>query len=700
MNGRCAAGLVSLSFVVIAAIGAGREISADQPSGTIAIMDSANETVATTFATAATSTPGTRHQYPHSAMKLGRWEPPLDGHTDGTGHLSDVGAIIVATSEEECREYESTGTVAGQTKRFRGIACRQRDGQWQIKNLQEIEAPPIGQTQDAHKRSYNCSTPDKQVRRDVSRGECDALGGYAWRSQQPGAAGYGAPATTWGWQGQGGASISGDDLFQYPVAPGEQRLVHAGYGRFFQPIRELIAKGRFDDAQASYDDLTKKIKTVSECNPGIETCETMDPSLSSDGAAPGTFLSALEKGALALDSGKISEGIEKLTMAEAEITERKKKSGPLAFLEEGATFLAETLLGVEELGDYKGEGFERVLILNYTTIAYLLRGDRKAYNVTRRAIDWQNLEKRRFEDELRKAKEKLKKLQEEQQQQGRDVSGLGINQALSERYAQNAQKADKVPSAYVNPFGYYVAGMVQEFESYADPSLRDNARISYEKALELNPSSDALKQAIRELKGQAPPRGNKLVHVVVAEGLAPLKKTMVFGMQFGNMIFPVKVPIYETVPSPIQSLEARTPDGTSLGMLSPLADIEAIALRHERDSEPFRNLRVSLAVVRTVFEKHLFQQLGGLGDLLGRARDAMTTPDMRSWLSLPARIHVGRFHVPKTVNAIRLVARDEAGHPKATKDIELGPTHGFVYVRCVEDNLAAYTNKTLWLAKF
>ena len=54
-------------------------------------------------------------------------------------------------------------------------------------------------------------------------------------------------------------------------------------------------------------------------------------------------------------------------------------------------------------------------------------------------------------------------------------------------------------------------------------------------------------------------------------------------------------------------------------------------------------LRVSIAVVRTAFEKSFLRQFGVPGQKIGNLRDATTNPDMRSWLSLPATIQAARL---------------------------------------------------------
>ena len=80
------------------------------------------------------------------------------------------------------------------------------------------------------------------------------------------------------------------------------------------------------------------------------------------------------------------------------------------------------------------------------------------------------------------------------------------------------KKALTVPHAFVNPFGFYVAGVVQELDSYEDSSLRDNARISYKRRWNSTPKSAVIKGAVADL-GKPADKSRRLVNVIIADGL-------------------------------------------------------------------------------------------------------------------------------------------------------------------------------------
>ena len=313
-----------------------------------------------------------------------------------------------------------------------------------------------------------------------------------------------------------------------------RNVVYSGYSKDFLSIKNLITSNQWPQA---YQLQQQKLKQLD----------------------PADFLSSNEAGLLALDTNNASSAINHFTAAEHFLKINAEKS----LLEDSTTsFGLEALSFISGKGDlteYNGAPFERILMLNYKSISYLLNGERKAYNVTRRAIDWQNIEQKEFEKSIESAKQKTKEEESKirQQQPGNSVGTGNIFSVISNQYKSSEKSALSVSSAYVNPFGFYMAGIVQEFDSFEDSSLRDNARISYKKALKLNPKSKVLKQAVKDIK-KKPRRGKRLIQVVIADGFSPEKKTLQFGLPMPGGIVPVKLPIYEPVASKVAHIKIKS----------------------------------------------------------------------------------------------------------------------------------------------
>jgi len=270
----------------------------------------------------------------------------------------------------------------------------------------------------------------------------------------------------------------------------------------------------------------------------------------------------------------------------------------------------------------------------------------------------------------------------------------------SSSYKKLDKIAKKVPSAFVNPFGYYVTGMIQEYESRADRSLKDNARIAYEKALELNPKSTVIKQAVKDMKSKKSSGNRRLLHVVVGDGFVPEKKMLIYNFPAGgNGVVPIKLPIYEPVISKVARIEVQTTGGTRLARLSLVADIEAICLRHQKDTEAFRSLRMGIATARAVGVNQATQRLGVFGNILGTAVNDLAAPDMRSWMSLPATLQAARINISKNTKKLKIVSYDARGRRLASKVVKLtNKSDAFIYARSVDKQLYVNSSKTLWTA--
>ncbi|MCP3851481.1 MAG: SH3 domain-containing protein [Gammaproteobacteria bacterium] len=458
-------------------------------------------------------------------------------------------------------------------------------------------------------------------------------------------------------------------------ARSSQNIQYAGYSKEFQTVKNFMRSGNLAGVDKFYTDREATI---------LKKNQTKWQAMEEIG-----LLRWMERGTLYMDDGNLDKSIKSFTNAEDILNVRQKSSQASDFLGAITAFTAETATGNEEFQEYPGEGYEKVLMLNYKSISYLLDGKRQAYNVARRAIDWQNMEKALFRDKIDEVKKEAKE---------QDTSNNTDDWSAS--YQKLDKIAKKVPSAFVNPFGYYVTGMIQEYESRADRSLKDNARIAYEKALELNPKSKVIKQAVKDMKSKKSSGNRRLLHVVVGDGFVPEKKMLIYNFPAGgNGVVPIKLPIYEPVISKVARIEVQTTSGKRLARLSLVSDIEAICLRHQKDTEAFRSLRMGIATARAVGVNQATQSLGVFGNILGSAVNDLAAPDMRSWMSLPATLQAARINISKNTKKLKIVTYDARGRRLASKIVNLSASSdAFVYARSVDKQLYVHSSKKLWTA--
>ncbi len=466
-----------------------------------------------------------------------------------------------------------------------------------------------------------------------------------------------------------------------------QQIYYAGYSKEFQTVKNMMSTGDLKGVDKFYTDRETTV---------LKNKKSKWQAIQEIG-----LLRWMERGTLYLDEGNLDKSVKSFANAENILNVRQQDSKASDFLGSITAFAAESVTGNEEFQEYPGEGYEKVLMLNYKSIAFLLNGERKAYNVARRAIDWQNMERALFRDRIEAAKKEAKKEADNKLDKNGEGEKTADNSAddWSKSYKALDKIAAKVPSAFVNPFGYYVTGMISEYESRSDRSLRDNARIAYKKALELNPGSQVLKQAVKDMKNRKTAANRRLLHVVVADGFVPEKKMLVYNFSTGNGVVPIKLPIYEPVASRVARIEVQTMKGKRLAKLSPVADIEAICLRQQKDSEAFRSVRMGIAMARAIGVNQASKGLGIFGSLLSSTANDMAAPDMRSWMSLPATLQAARLNISKKIKKLKIVSYDAKGRRLASRTVNVSNnSDAFIYARSIDRQLYAHASKPLWIA--
>ena len=466
----------------------------------------------------------------------------------------------------------------------------------------------------------------------------------------------------------GGSGGSSDSLGI--VKDGKEAL--KTYGEVFAPARDTLKSGKFDSLVADVNaPFMKDGKSMS--------AEEIKEKLLDDNSE----LSIAERGLLTLNCGDIERALVYFDAADQKM-EKVEEGG---FFSKAVSFGKTgvgAVTGLEEMGDYRFRGYEKVMVLNYKALSYLLMGDRKAYNVTRRAIERQQKEWERFQERMAKFEAREKNAEVE-----KIVSAIP-----DKRSAAAKKKASLVSSAYVNPFGDYMDAVMMELDSLADKSLRDNARLSYEKVVKNNSKCNTAKVAAKEVLKTAP-EGKKLVHIILADGFAPEKKEHSEAIAIGKYAAAVNFAVATPIASPVSGARVRA-SGQSVFMSS-LSQIESIVLRDEQDNMPWRYTMMALGLIRSGAVGALSEK-AGLGSVLGAgAASKLQRPDTRSWLSLPNKVLVARMYVPANTKQITVETLSKGNVFASTKvDIAAeGPT--VVYAVSYDKQLRAYANKNSWV---
>lgn len=483
------------------------------------------------------------------------------------------------------------------------------------------------------------------------------------------------------------------------IPPQHQRTIHhgrsgnnqavtyyAGYSAAFQPYKNSLIAGKLDDV------LQKMSKEEEALRATTDSDEEFANKMG--------LLGLLERTSLSMQAGDIQQSIHYSQMAEGILEDRENESYfSTGIASIGAMFTE--VAGAGEYGRYDAVGFEKVLLLNMKAMDYLLQGDVRAFNVARLGIQWQADEKDKFDKQI----DEIEKENTDQNNRKKRTSNktsvqdkASVFTAISKEFSKYDTQALKVSSAFVNPFGDFLAGTVNEFKSVKTKSLLSNAHISYKQALKLNPKSKVLQLAVKDTKSKR--SANNLIQVIAFDGFAPEKQVLKFGVSVPSLSAPlnVELPIYTPINSKVKKIQVTTTSGKVLTTLSPIANITALAFRHQKDMLPtVQSLIVSSTLRDALIKEAGNHYMNGLGSLIGSVIDSTMEPNTSSWMSLPSEILGGRFHSSKGLKKVKIVSYDAKGKQLSQKLVNLsdGDRH-LIFVRSIDKTLAVYPSQKIW----
>lgn len=471
------------------------------------------------------------------------------------------------------------------------------------------------------------------------------------------------------------------------------------YAQAYEPARQMMLNGQWEELRAKLNENgSREVKTQQKDEKGELREITRSERLTNDEEMERLIkeqseLAIVERGLMTLNVGDFPRALFYFNAGEEKLGITETNSSMTSLASKYGKSSLSVLTGSEELSHYEMRGYEKVMLLNYKALCYMLMGDRKAYNVTRRAIDLQQEEWEKFRQLLAENESKL--AQEEQKMSAqRPQSGpmLTAND-VDDRSEEVKKKAELVASAYVNPFGDYLNAMMMEIDGLSDPTIRQNARIAYEKVVENNPDCSAATEAVKTVE-KGVKKNMKLVQIILSDGFSPyqVEKTRVLKIPTNGR--PIEAPINYANATPVPTLTnaARIRFSGKTKPLSSLTKMESLILRDEADRMPLRATMLGLAMIRSLATTAYLGELGAA--LSGK----MQHPDTRSWLTLPNQVYVARIQVPKSQTSLKLETLDAKGQVLATSEVKLaadGPT--VVYAVSYDKNMQVFANAFSWV---
>jgi hypothetical protein len=490
------------------------------------------------------------------------------------------------------------------------------------------------------------------------------------------------------------------------VQPGRQYLGPAGYSLRYRDVRSLMVRGDYDGALS----LFRTVPAAAGARGGEQATLAAPEGAAADDAQAtrplfserDTFLSNSEIGLMHYECSRHAEALTSLEAAREGAQGsgegggvRNRLGAASRWLSGQARRAAGVVLGRGDFGPYRKRDYEGILQLNYLALNFLIQGDRRSYNVARASADEQVELSARFAEQVAEARQTL-----QQQQSGDGGKSNSMINTLAPEFAAFAPAANRVPNAYVNPFGPYVSGVVLEIASLEQPSLRGNARGAYEEALALAPAQTQLSQAVAAMNNNHTP-GTRIVHVIVAEGFAPSRNVLRYGLPLEDgTVVPLRMGMFVPEPSAVTRVEAAFTSGPSNARrpvaLDAISDVEALVLRDQSDRMLFAWIDLIVSAYRDRQTEAIEAQINQFTGSRPISLDSV--PDLRSWCSLPRRVHVARLVAPAGVNELAITTRNSAGVvQRQTARLDPENQQTLIYARATDSMLRVDTSRRLWV---
>lgn len=321
---------------------------------------------------------------------------------------------------------------------------------------------------------------------------------------------------------------------------------------------------------------------------------------------------------------------------------------------------------------YEERPYERVFLHHYQALNYLLSGDLEAAAVeARRANEQQQLALDQHEDELAEIED-------------RHPADLASSNEFTNSFDELRAAAGHVKNSFQNAYTFYLSGVIWEIAGRPN-----DAYIDYKKALEIFPDNPYVQRDVLRLARDLSMREDLArfegrfrvedpdydaadgeIVVFFDSGYLPEKQEIKIPIATANGLYAVALPTYlrewrRTVPLTLATAKSRT-----LGVTSPIVNVQALAAKALEEELPGiltrQVLRVAAKVETTRQSRDAF---GAVGAVMSNLFNFVTeSADLRSWLTLPNEAQI--FRASLQPGRHTLVLRSGAFSDTVTVDVE------------------------------
>lgn len=513
------------------------------------------------------------------------------------------------------------------------------------------------------------------------------------------------------------------------------------YAEAYEPARQMLMLGQWDAVRAKLNEnSTKEVKEEVEGDNGEIRKTVRHETLTNDEEMERLIkeqseLSLVERGLLTLNVGDFERALFYFDAAEEKLGLTEEDSSITGAASDYGKSGLSMLLGTEELANYELRGYEKVMLLNYKALCYMLMGDRKAYNVTRRAIDLQQEEWEKFKQLLEENKDKQYDMKESVGEAPGQSSGRRAPKTEAEHYdfqieqARNMQKQlrEVRNSKDIRPSDRpaldqkirAIDGQIKQLQKMKTAAVGtspdsmsmsdvDDRTAEVKKKAGLvasayvNPFADYLNAMMMEIDGFDDPtmrQNAKIAYKKVVENNrdCTVAKTAVSQVEKGigrnqklvqillsdgfspyqlekTKIFPI--PMDNRVINAVVNYANATPVPTQTrgAVIKVGGKTTKLSSLTKMESLILRDEQDRLPMRATMFGLAIIRSATSgafLGNLGSALAGSIQRPDTRSWLSLPNQVFVARVAVPKNQKTLKLQTMNAKDQPLATTDIKL-----------------------------
>ena len=513
------------------------------------------------------------------------------------------------------------------------------------------------------------------------------------------------------------------------------------YAEAYEPARQMLMLGQWDAVRAKLNEnSTKEVKEEVEGDNGEIRKTVRHETLTNDEEMERLIkeqseLSLVERGLLTLNVGDFERALFYFDAAEEKLGLTEEDSSITGAASDYGKSGLSMLLGTEELANYELRGYEKVMLLNYKALCYMLMGDRKAYNVTRRAIDLQQEEWEKFKQLLEENKDKQYDMKESVGEAPSQSSGRRAPKTEAEHYdfqieqARNMQKQlrEVRNSKDIRPSDRpaldqkirEIDGQIKQLQKMKTAAVGtspdsmsmsdvDDRTAEVKKKAGLvasayvNPFADYLNAMMMEIDGFDDPtmrQNAKIAYKKVVENNrdCTVAKTAVSQVEkeIGRnqklvqillsdgfspyqlektKIFPI--PMDNRVINAVVNYANATPVPTQTrgAVIKVGGKTTKLSSLTKMESLILRDEQDRLPMRATMFGLAIIRSATSgafLGNLGSALAGSIQRPDTRSWLTLPNQVFVARVAVPKNQKTLKLQTMNAKGQPLETTDIKL-----------------------------